>query len=55
MAKKLGATKGAVYWYFTSREALIEAVIVTICSNMQKVASASYSHRPPGRNSYHDI
>lgn len=46
VAKKLGVTKGAVYWYFISREALIEAVIVTICGNMQKVAFESYYNRP---------
>ncbi|MFA4824323.1 MAG: TetR/AcrR family transcriptional regulator [Methanoregula sp.] len=46
VAKKLGVTKGAVYWYFPSREALIEAVLTTICGNMQKVAFESYYNRP---------
>jgi len=46
VAKKLGVTKGAVYWYFASREALIEAVLATICGNMQKVAFESYYNRP---------
>ncbi|MDO9326581.1 MAG: TetR/AcrR family transcriptional regulator [Methanoregula sp.] len=46
VAKKLGVTKGAVYWYFISREALIEAVLTTICGNMQKVAFESYYNRP---------
>ena len=45
VAKKLGVTKGAVYWYFISREALIKAVVVTICSNTQKVAFESYYNR----------
>jgi AcrR family transcriptional regulator len=46
VAKKLGVTKGAVYWYFPSREALIEAVIVSICGTMQKMAFESYYNRP---------
>jgi AcrR family transcriptional regulator len=46
VAKKLGVTKGAVYWYFPSREALVEAVLATICGNMQKVAFESYYNRP---------
>lgn len=45
VAKKLGVTKGAIYWYFASREALIEAVLATICGNMQQVAFESYYNR----------
>ena len=46
VAKKLGVTKGAIYWYFASREALIEAVLAAICGNMQQVAFESYYNRP---------
>jgi AcrR family transcriptional regulator len=46
VAKKLGVTKGAIYWYFKSREALIEAVLASICGNMQQVAFESYYNRP---------
>lgn len=46
VAKRLGVTKGAVYWYFKSKEALVSAVLDRIRSDVQKVEFDSYYNRP---------
>jgi AcrR family transcriptional regulator len=46
VAQKLGVTKGAVYWYFKSKEDLIGAVLDRIRSDVQKVEFDSYYNRP---------
>jgi len=46
VAKKLGVTKGAIYWYFSSKGSLMDAVLATICGNIQQVAFESYYNRP---------
>ena len=45
VAQKLGVTKGAVYWYFKSKEELISAVLDKIRSDVQKVEFESYYNR----------
>ncbi|MEN6342707.1 MAG: TetR/AcrR family transcriptional regulator [Methanospirillum sp.] len=45
VAKKLGVTKGAIYWYFKSKEDLISAVLDRIRSDVQKVEFDSYFNR----------
>lgn len=39
VAKKIGATKGAVYWYFQNKNALIQEVLVTIEKELENIAS----------------
>jgi AcrR family transcriptional regulator len=46
VAQKLGVTKGAVYWYFKSKEDLVGAVLDRIRSDVQKVEFDSYYNRP---------
>ena len=46
VAKKLGVTKGAVYWLFSTREKLIAEVFQKIQSDIQKVSFESYYNRP---------
>jgi len=46
VAKKIGVTKGAVYWYFKTREELIEAAMKKIQTDMQKISFESYYNRP---------
>lgn len=46
VAQRLGVTKGAVYWYFKSKEALVSAVLEKIRSDVQKVEFDSYYNRP---------
>jgi AcrR family transcriptional regulator len=46
VAKKLGVTKGAVYWYFPSREKLIGEVFQKIQADIQKISFESYYNRP---------
>jgi len=43
VAKKLGVSKGAVYWYFSSKEDLLQEVFATILAEMQRVAYAGYN------------
>lgn len=45
VAKKLGVTKGAVYWYFKTKEDLCSAVLNKIQTDMQKVEFESYYNR----------
>ncbi|RXE56113.1 hypothetical protein ABH15_08005 [Methanoculleus taiwanensis] len=44
IAQKLNVSKGAVYWYFPSREALLREVMATIQREMQKVTDESSRH-----------
>jgi AcrR family transcriptional regulator len=46
VAKKIGVTKGAVYWYFPSREKLIAEVFHKIQTDIQKVSFEAYYNRP---------
>jgi AcrR family transcriptional regulator len=39
VAKKIGATKGAVYWYFQNKNALIQEVLENIENELEKIAS----------------
>lgn len=45
VAKKIGVTKGAVYWYFRSKSALIQEVSVTIENEIDKFSSDPYFNR----------
>jgi AcrR family transcriptional regulator len=42
VAKKLGVTKGAVYWYFANKEELVAAVLRKFQTDLQKVTFESY-------------
>jgi|WetSurMetagenome_2_1015567.scaffolds.fasta_scaffold562512_1 AcrR family transcriptional regulator len=42
VAKKIGVTKGAVYWYFRSKSALIQEVSITIENEIEKFSSDPY-------------
>ncbi len=42
VAKKIGVTKGAVYWYFRSKSALIQEVSITIEDEIEKFSSDPY-------------
>lgn len=46
VAKKIGVTKGAVYWYFASKEALIGAVLNAIQADIRKVNYEMFYNRP---------
>ncbi len=46
VARKLGVTKGAVYWYFKTKEDLISAVLNKIQADVQKLEFESYYNRP---------
>jgi AcrR family transcriptional regulator len=46
VAQKLGVTKGAIYWYFKSKEELISAVLDKIRADTQKIEFESYYNRP---------
>lgn len=43
VAKKLGVSKGAVYWYFSSKEDLLQEVFATILAEIQRVAYDGYN------------
>lgn len=45
VARKLGVTKGAVYWYFKTKEELIGAVLNRIQTDIQKIEFESYYNR----------
>jgi len=45
VARKLGVTKGAVYWYFKTKEELIGAVLNRIQADIQKIEFESYYNR----------
>ena len=45
VAQKLGVTKGAVYWYFKTKEELIGAVLNRIQADIQKIEFESYYNR----------
>jgi AcrR family transcriptional regulator len=49
VAKKIGVTKGAVYWYFKSKSLLIQEVLVTIEDEIYKVATDPYLNQPDTR------
>lgn len=46
VAKKIGVTKGAVYWYFQSREALLAAVLDSLQTEIRQVTFESFYNRP---------
>ncbi|HIH02889.1 MAG TPA: TetR/AcrR family transcriptional regulator [Methanoregulaceae archaeon] len=46
VAQKLGVTKGAVYWYFKTKEELVGAVLAKIRNDIQKIEFDSYYNRP---------
>jgi len=46
VAKKIGVTKGAVYWYFQSREALLAAVLDSLQAEIRQVTFESFYNRP---------
>jgi len=46
VAKKLGVTKGAVYWYFPTKEALIGAVLHSIQAEIRQVNFEAFYDRP---------
>ena len=45
VAKRLGVTKGAIYWYFKTRENLIGAVLNKIQHDVQKIEFELYHNR----------
>jgi AcrR family transcriptional regulator len=46
VAKKLGVTKGAVYWYFKSKEELVAAVLNKFQLEIQSMTFESFYNRP---------
>ena len=46
VAKKLGVTKGAVYWYFKSKEELIAAVLKKFQIDIERTTFDSFYNRP---------
>ena len=46
VAKKLGVTKGAVYWYFKSKEELLSAVMKQFQSGLEQTSFESFYNRP---------
>ncbi len=46
VAKKIGVTKGAVYWYFTSREELVAAVLKKFQGDIERTSFESFYNRP---------
>ena len=49
VARKIGVTKGAVYWYFRSKNALLQEVLVTIEKELFQIGSDPYFNRPDTR------
>ena len=46
VAKKIGVTKGAVYWYFKSKEDLVAAVLNKFQSDIERTIFESFYNRP---------
>jgi AcrR family transcriptional regulator len=46
VAKKLGVTKGAVYWYFKSKEELVTAVLEKFRVDIERTSFESFYNRP---------
>lgn len=46
VAKNLGVTKGAVYWYFKSREELLTAVMKRFQAGIEQTSFESFYNRP---------
>jgi AcrR family transcriptional regulator len=46
VAKKLGVTKGAVYWYFKSKEELVAAVLNKFKGDIERTSFESFYNRP---------
>jgi AcrR family transcriptional regulator len=46
VAKRIGVTKGAVYWYFKSKEELVAAVLNRFQSDIEKTTFESFYNRP---------
>lgn len=46
VAKKIGVTKGAVYWYFKSKEDLVAAVLNKFQSDIERTSFESFYNRP---------
>jgi len=49
VARKIGVTKGAVYWYFRSKTMLLQEVLVTIEGELYKIATDPSFNRPDTR------
>jgi AcrR family transcriptional regulator len=46
VAKKIGVTKGAVYWYFKSKEELVAAVLKKFQGDIERTSFESFYNRP---------
>jgi len=46
VAKKIGVTKGAVYWYFKTKEELITAVMNRFRADFERTTFEAYYNRP---------
>lgn len=46
VAKKIGVTKGAVYWYFKSKEDLVAAVLNKFQTDIERTTFESFYNRP---------
>ncbi|MDD1728373.1 MAG: TetR/AcrR family transcriptional regulator [Methanospirillum sp.] len=46
VAKKIGVTKGAVYWYFKTKEELITAVLKRFRTDFERTTFESFYNRP---------
>lgn len=46
VAKNLGVTKGAVYWYFKSKEELVAAVLNKFRNDIERTSFESFYNRP---------
>jgi AcrR family transcriptional regulator len=46
VAKKLGVTKGAIYWYFKSKDDLITAVLKKFQDDIERTSFDSFYNRP---------
>ena len=49
VARRIGVTKGAVYWYFKSKSALIQEVLVTMENRLYVFASDPIFNQPDKR------
>jgi AcrR family transcriptional regulator len=46
VAKKIGVTKGAVYWYFKSKEELVAAVLNKFQSDIERTSFGTFYNKP---------
>jgi len=55
VAKKIGVTKGAIYWYFQNKNTLIQEILATTENQLYELASDPYFNRPDIRELPHEF